>query len=509
MSPMLKEKIRESLFSVLPITVIVFLLCFSIAPIPNSMLLAFLLGAVLLILGMGLFTLGTETAMSSMGELVGASMTRSKKLRWVVLCGLVIGILITVAEPDLQVLARQVSTIPDFVLIGAVALGVGVFLVLALLRILFRISLSYLLIGCYILVFTLAAFVPKDFLAVAFDSGGVTTGPITVPFIIALGVGVSSIRSDKNTQDDSFGLVALCSIGPILMVLILGLLYQPTEASLGTAESWVAADSRELWGHFSSAFPEYLWEVLLALGPILLFFVVFQLFSPRLPRSRMIRIGVGTVYTYVGLVLFLTGVNVGFLPAGNYLGKQLASTDYGWVIIPVGMVIGFCIVAAEPAVHVLNKQVEQITDGVISPSAMNWCLSIGVSLSVGLSMVRVLTGISIFWFLIPGYILALGLTFFVPKIFTSVAFDSGGVASGAMTATFLLPFAMGACEALGGGAENVLADAFGIVSMVAMTPLITIQLMGLLYQRRQPKIPEIAIAVDDEVIELMVEEDAG
>lgn len=477
----LKEKLREALTAVLPIIVIVLVLCFSVAPISPSILLCFLIGAVLLILGMMFFTLGAEVAMTPMGEKVGTCMTKSKKLSVIVLLSFLLGLIITVSEPDLQVLARQVPSIPNGILIGAVAGGVGLFLVIALLRMLFRIPLPPLLIFFYLLVFILALFVPDDFLSVAFDSGGVTTGPMTVPFIMALGLGVAAIRNDRHAADDSFGLVALCSIGPIVSVLILGMIYRPGESSYIPPAIPFVNDSVELWSLFHHGFPTYIAEIAVALFPIILFFGLFQAFVLRLSKRTLSKMCVGLVYTYIGLVLFMTGVNVGFMPAGNYLGQMLGSSSNPWFLIPIAMIMGFFIVKAEPAVYVLNKQVEEITDGAISAKSMSTCLSMGVAISLGIAMLRVLTGISAMWFLVPGYTFALAISFFVPKIYTAIAFDSGGVASGPMTAAFLLPLAQGACSAVGG---NIVTDAFGIVAMVAMTPLITIQLLGILSQRR-------------------------
>lgn len=362
------------------------------------------------------------------------------------------------------------------VLILSVACGVGVFLVVAFLRMLFGIPLPPLLLIFYMIIFIFAFFVPKDFLSVAFDSGGVTTGPMTVPFIMALGIGISSIRSDRHAADDSFGLVALCSIGPILAVMILGMIYNPQEANYMPPVIPEIENSVQLWQLFALEFPTYMKEIAIALLPILLFFLIYQIVVLKLTKKKLIKIIVGLIYTYIGLVLFLTGVNVGFMPAGNYLGQIIAGLEKSWVLIPIAMVMGFFIVKAEPAVYVLNKQVEEITDGAISAKAMGMGLSIGVAVSLGIAMIRVLTGISILWFLIPGYAIALGISFFVPKIYTAIAFDSGGVASGPMTAAFLLPLAQGACVALGG---NIVTDAFGVVAMVAMTPLITIQVMGL------------------------------
>ncbi|WP_346698520.1 DUF1538 domain-containing protein [Catenibacillus scindens] len=475
----LLEKLKEALEAVLPIIGIVLLLCFTIAPISNSILMAFIIGAVLLIVGMMFFTLGAEMAMTPMGERMGTRMAKTKKVGIVALICFILGFIITISEPDLQVLAGQVPSVPDMTLIVAVAAGVGIFLVAAILRMLLGIPLSYMLWILYPIVFIIAFFVPEDFIAVAFDSGGVTTGPMTVPFIMALGIGFSAVRSDKHAENDSFGLVSLCSIGPILAVLVLGMIYHPDGGVYTQTVIPDADNSIEMGRLFAEGIPHYMQEIFVSLLPIVVFFALFQLFSLHLNKKSIVKIIIGIAYTYIGLVLFLTGVNVGFMPAGNYLGQVIAGLPYAWVIIPIGMLIGYFIVRAEPAVYVLREQVEELTSGAISGKAMGLSLSVGVAISLGLAMIRVLTGISIFWFLIPGYLLALILAKFVPKIFTAIAFDSGGVASGPMTATFLLPFAMGACEAAGG---NVVTDAFGVVAMVAMTPLITIQILGLIYK---------------------------
>ena len=497
----LLEKLKESLGAVLPIIGIVLVLCFSIAPIPNSVLMTFVVGAVLLIIGMMFFTLGAEMAMTPMGERIGTKLTNTRKISVVIVLCFILGFIITISEPDLQVLAEQVPSIPNYTLIIAVATGVGIFLVAAVLRMLFGIPLAYMLLILYPIIFILASIVPQDFLTVAFDSGGVTTGPMTVPFIMALGIGFSAVRSDKHAENDSFGLVALCSVGPILAVLLLGLLYHPGESGYEQTMIVKTDNSVEMWQLFQEGLPYYMKEMLISLLPIILFFFIFQIVSLHLHKKTLVKIIIGIIYTYIGLVLFLTGVNVGFMPAGNYLGQVIAGLSYPWIIVPIGMLIGYFIVKAEPAVYVLTEQVEELTSGAISAKAMGMSLSIGVALSLGLAMVRVLTSISILWFLLPGYAVALGLTFFVPKIFTAIAFDSGGVASGPMTATFLLPFSMGACEALGG---NVVTDAFGVVAMVAMTPLITIQILGLIYQI-QEQMKEKQVSKDYTSIKVCVE----
>ncbi len=422
--------------------------------------------------------MGAGMSMQPMGEGIGVEISKSKNKWLPLLLCLALGIIITIAEPDLTVLAEQIPSIPNMVLILAVAVGVGVFLLLAFLRTLLGIPLSKLLLVFYLLAFVLAAFAPKDFIPAAFDSGGVTTGPITVPFIMALGIGMVSIRNDKKSSDDSFGLVALCSIGPILSVLILSICYEPSATTTETVIRDIV-DTKDAIREFINAFPRYAEEVLIAILPIIGVFVLFQVITRRYQFHQLLRVGSGFLYTYVGLVLFLTGANVGFMPAGKLIGEEIAGSSYKAVLIPVGMLVGYFIVAAEPAVQVLKKQVEEISSGRITQRAIGLGLSIGVSVSVGIAMLRILSGIPLMWFLIPGYAISLLISFFVPPLYTGVAFDSGGVASGPMTTTFLLPFATGACAAVGG---NLLTDAFGIVAMVAMTPLITIQVIGLFAQ---------------------------
>lgn len=507
-SKKLKEKIHESISSVLPISLLVLVLSAVLVPVEVGTMGLFVVGAVLLIFGMGLFTLGADMAMVPIGNHMGARLTKSKNIWFLSGIAFLMGLLITVAEPDLTVLANQVQGVPNLVLILTVAVGVGIFLVVALLRIIFQWKLSYILVGLYGLVFLLGALIKPEFVPMSFDSGGVTTGPMTVPFILALGVGVANVRSGKNAQDDSFGLVALCSVGPILAMMIISLFFPHLDNVPGENAAAQVANTLEIRATYAEALPHYLWEVFLALAPIILLFFLFQFFALHLPWSEIKKIIVGLIYTYIGLVVFLTGVNVGFLPMGDYLGQQLATLPYNWILIPLGMLMGYMVVAAEPAVHVLNEQVEQVTSGAISKNVMMKTLSIGVAISVGLAMTRVVTGISIWYIVIPGYLIALVLTFFTDPIFTAIAFDSGGVASGPMTATFMLPLAMGACGALGG---NILKDAFGLVAMVAMTPLIAIEALGLVYRIKTKKtiadMPKPAqddqiLDVDDEIIDV-------
>ena len=502
MNQKLKEKVRESLSAVLPITGIVLFLSIFLVPLKIDIVVMFFVGALMLILGMGMFQLGSEMAMSPLGEGIGGHLSKSKNIFMVVIVSLVMGILITIAEPDLQVLSSQVPSIPNATLIWTVAIGVGLFFATAVLRIILKIDLSVLLMILYAGLLIFSFFVPNNFLSVAFDSGGVTTGPMTVPFIMAMGVGLSSMRGDRNASSDSFGLVALSSVGPILAVMLLGCFYAPKEATQIITEIASVVTMRDVFRTFAVELPHYAKEVFISLLPIMAVYAFFQLIVRKYQRRQRLRITVGFVYTYIGLVIFLCGVNVGFAPMGTMLGSEITNSGQKWLLIPIGMLIGYFIVKAEPAIQILNRQVQSVTNGMISAKLMNRALSIGVAISIGLSVLRILTGIPILWIIIPGYVIALVFSRFVPKIFVGIAFDSGGVASGPMTSTFLLPLCIGACSAVGG---NIMTDAFGAVALVALTPLIAIQIMGLQYKfkmNKQMKItkPDSMIPEDSDVI---------
>lgn len=510
MTQALKDKIIESLTSILPIALIIIVLSMTFTPLGSGTFVLFMVGVVLLILGLGCFTLGADMSMLVIGEKIGSAMTHSRKIWLIALLSFVIGIIVTIAEPDLQILAEQVPAVAEkvpqlgnYLLIITVAVGVGIFLTVAMLRIVLRIRLSLLLILFYVTAFILSIFVSDEFWAVSFDSGGVTTGPMTVPFIMSLGVGVASIRSDKNGQDDSFGLVALSSVGPIVAVLTLGIVFDIKGVEYEVTSPAVVENTQDVLFQYLHGFGDYALEVLIALSPILAFFLLFQLVSRSFHKKQIIRIFMGFLYTFVGLVLFLTGANVGFMPVGSEIGKTLAALWDGWMLIPVGMIIGYFVVSAEPAVHVLNKQVERVSAGAISSSAMKKGLCIGVCCAIGLAMLRILLDVNIMYFLIPGYVIALGLTFFTPPMFTGIAFDSGGVASGAMVSSFVLPMAIGACSTLQ-GTGSVMTLAFGCVSFVALAPLISIQILGIVYRRKTHKIKRNFLAVEDRIVEYEV-----
>lgn len=499
------KKLKESIFSVLPISAIVIVINFLTTPMDTYSLISFIFGSVFLTLGMCFYTLGVDTAMTPIGEHIGSKVTKSRKVWYIMLMSFILGVIITIAEPDLAVLELQAG-VPSLTFI--IAVGVGVFMLIAIIRIIFRIKLKYLLLGLYGLLFTIviiAVFVNDGIIPLSFDSGGVTTGPITVPFIIALSSGVTGVLAGSGQEDSEFGTIGICSVGPILMVIILGLINGTTPQS----ESYHTVDFNsfgEVLAHYFKLIPSQLLNVLKSLAPIVVFFIIFQIFSLKLNSITLIKIIVGIFYSVFGLTLFFTGVNAGFMPTGSHIGTVLASLNK-WSIIPIGMLVGLFIVFAEPAVHVLAKQVEDVTEGVITSKSMLFTLAISMAIAVGLAMLRVVTQINLLWIIIPGYTIALAMMFIVPEIFTGIAFDSGGVASGPMTATFLLPFASGAALTISGGAG--VTQTFGVVALVAMTPLLAIQIIGLIYKIKSSRQSRLAsgyfadmLAQEGEIIDL-------
>ncbi|MBO5582762.1 MAG: DUF1538 domain-containing protein [Bacteroidales bacterium] len=501
----LHEKLKESLVSVVPVSLMVFLL--AITPwvdISRHELLVFGAAALLLIIGISLFNLGADMAMTPMGQYIGEGLTKSRKLGILLSICFLMGLLITIAEPDLSVLAGQVGAVMNgTLLILTVGVGVGFFLLLAVLKIVFHSDLTEILMFCYMVLFSIAAVLidsgKGSFLPLSFDSGGVTTGPITVPFIMALGVGIALTVGGRNASENSFGLIALCSVGPIAAVLLLSLTAQ---GDLVFAVPDYSMDTVLDQG-FGGLLGMFALEVGKSLVLVVLFFFILQFTILKLPSTKIIQILFGIVYTFLGLVLFLAAVAMGFMPVGFKIGTQLAAFN-PVILIVFAFVLGMVVVLAEPAVHVLNNQVAEITGGEVSKRQMMTALSVGVGVSIGLSVIRVYYGFSLLYYLIPGYLLSLGLSFFVPKLYTAIAFDSGGVASGPLTSSFILPLVVGACCTLQ-GETAVLDFAFGVVAMVAMTPLITIQTLGFrsvlkVRSRDNAAIQRILASADDQII---------
>ena len=486
-----KKNFKSACVTILPIAVFVMAIVL-FTPADKSMSISFILSALLLIFGSSLFTFGAEISMELIGKKIGKSLIKSKKVWLILIVGFIIGTIVTVAEPDLLVLAEQLTSIPKFLLILIISVGVGFCVLLASARSLFGLNLNIMLIIGFIIIFILMFFVPEDFIPVAFDSGGVTTGTMSIPFILTLGMGLVSSRIDKKAREESFGLVALASTGPIIMVLLLGMFMN--------YESGMTFDS-SIYTHFS--FNDYLIQlvscfkdVILSISPILIVFMIYYYLTRKVSKREMRKIIFGSIITIIGLTIFLVASNVGFLNMGYYIGNYISSTDYKMLLIPITMIVAFFIAIAEPAVVILLDQIQEFTEGGISNTLLKIALASGVSIATGLSMYRVFTGTSFMYYAFIGYGIALLLTFFIPKVFTAIAFDAGGATGGSLTTTFLLPIAIGSCVTLGG---NVYTDAFGLASMVSLVPIITIEIVGLIYSIKT-KVPSSS-TLDDTIVD--------
>lgn len=479
-------KLRESLISTAPIflviTILFLLQKFAFASffdekfvITTNNFLTFLIATVSVVVGMGLFNIGTEQSMTDIGRIIGSSLTKKKNLFFVLIMTFILGVLVTVAEPDLSVLSGQIG-VNSAVIIVSIGVGVGVFLVVGVARTFSKKNLNMLFLAFYGLAFMLIYLINPRFLPICFDSGGVTTGPVTVPFLLGFGLGIAATHGGKNSED-AFGLTALCSIGPILAVIIISFVMEKTGNSL-PAEYVVQALSDSMGDAIVHGLLSSLRSVAISVGPILGFFLVYELLFVRIPWKNLLRIFLGMIITYVGLVLFLSAVEYGFLPIANKVGQGMGSnpTQLLPFALLLGGLFGLFGVLAEPAVHVLVQQIEDVTEGAVKKTTVLIVLAISISVAVILSLVRSYFKFDIMYYLIPGYILAFLLSFFVPPIYTAMAFDSGGVASGPMTSTFVLPFCIGFSYSLG---ADVYQYGFGLVALVALMPLIVLQALGL------------------------------
>jgi len=481
MRKVLMEKLKESIYAVLPISAIILVLHFTIAPLSPWTLWMMLVGMAMLFVGLTLFSIGVELAMLPIGEHVGSALISSRKMVLIIIALFIFGFIVTAAEPDLSVLANQVASIPNLMLVIGISVGVGMFLVVAVLRVVFRWRLGHVLTIAYSIAFIVAIF-SSDYLAVAIDSAAVTTGPVTVPFLLAIGSGFAAVSNSRNAEDDNFGISAICSVGPIISVLILGMFYDSTNTQFLPQQSAEITDISGLFSLFGLGMWHTLQDVIIIIVPILAVFLIFQIIKLKLSRIELIKIFVGLAYLLIGLTIFLAGVNNGFMPAATSLGEAIGQLSYKWILIPISLVIGACVVLAEPTVYVLVNQVGKITDDAIPRKLILFAMALGVGIAMSLSMVRILSGLSIWWFLLPGYSMSLLLTFLVPDIFVGIGFDSGEVVTGAMSAAFVIPFAVGVCSVIPG--RNVVVDAFGIAGLITMIPPIIIQTMGLIYSRK-------------------------
>lgn len=484
------EKFKEVILSVLPITVIVLILHLTLTPLETPQLIRFILGALFIITGLSIFLIGVDKGITPIGSLMGEAITKTNKIILVSAAGLILGFLISIAEPDLHILAGQVDFVTGgmlskYTIVAVVSIGIAVFLTLGLIRIVYNVPLYKLLTFLYLIVFALAAFTSPEFLAISFDASGATTGALTVPFVLALALGVSELKKDsKASEKDSFGLVAITSVGAIISVMVMNII-AGTDKLSGSLE-YKVSESDSIIGPFIDQLPIIAGEILLALLPIIVLFLVFQKLTFKLPRKSVHKIYKGLAYTFIGLILFLVGVHAGFMDVGSVVGYSVASLENKSYVVIIGFILGLVTILAEPAVHVLTHQIEDVTSGYVRRKVVLLALAIGVGVAIGLSMIRILIEeIQLWHYLLPGYIIAVTMSYFVPKLFVGIAFDSGGVASGPMTATFILAFAQGVAEAVEGA--DVLREGFGMISMVALTPLIALQILGFIFKIKSPK----------------------
>ena len=484
------SKFKEVLFSVLPITAIVIILNFTLTPIDTTLFIRFLIGAALIIIGLTIFLIGVDVGITPIGNNMGASIVRPNKIWIVVIAGLLLGFFISIAEPDLYILAGQVDSVTSGLItkisiVAVVSIGIAIMLSNRLTRIVYNVPLFKILTVLYGIILVLAIFTPREFIAIAFDASGATTGALTVPFVLALAMGVSKLKKDsKSSEKDSFGLVAIASTGAIIAVMIMSIVSKTDKITGSLDTTQTASDS--IIQPFLEKLPHLASEIIIALTPIIAVFLIFQKISFKLSKSQFRKILFGMLFTFIGLVLFLLGVNAGFMEVGSVVGYKLASMDSYVYLIVVGFVLGLVTILAEPAVYVLTHQIEDVTSGYVKRKVVMATLAVGVALAVALSIVRIIVPeIQLWHYLLPGYIISIALMYFVPKLFVGIAFDSGGVASGPMTATFILAFTQGAAERI--ETANVLIDGFGVIAMVAMTPLIALQVLGLFFKIRSKR----------------------
>ena len=500
------SKMKETAVSVLPVMAIVLFLGFTFVPLDKFLLARFIVGGLFLIIGLTIFLLGVDLGIQPMGERCGAELTKKRSLPLLLTVAFIIGFIVTAAEPDIQVFGDQVRGVFPFVnkltITFVIAAGVGLFIMLGLLRTVLNLSLKWTFFISYSLLFALSFLAPQSFLGIAFDSGGATTGPMTVPFIMALGLGVSSVRDD---DDNSFGLTGVCSVGPVMAVLIYAIIIRKMVSSTGSATTGteealntvveLAGSTAAPAGFFSKIFSPFgetaghvFREALTSIAPLFALFVIFQITLLKMTKRQVIRIIIGFIYAFFGLTIFLIGVNGGFSQAGAELGKELGQLALNrggawyFLLIGTGLLLGAIIVCAEPAVWVLSEQVEHVSGGTIKRKVLLIFLSVGTAVAIGLSMWRAVSGFNLKYILIPGYLISMLLMIFCPVLFSGIAFDSGGVASGPLTSTFVLSFTLGAAASGKGG-----NDSFGVIALVAMMPLLAVQLMGIIFKMKQRK----------------------
>ena len=491
------QTIKETFLSSLPLAIIMIIMCVFVAPMNDPLnYIKLTIGYISVVLGQSLFLVGLDTSILPIGKMVGGSLIKLKKTVFIIFFGVLFGLLATVAEPALSVLARQVHMIMNIVdvtvFIWVMGAGIGVFVGFALFRIIkdFNIRIVFLLL--YAIIFITVIFVPNEFIALAFDGSGATTGDVSVPFILVLGLGISATMSKHKTNDESFGIIGLASVGPILAVFLYGIILRIIHGGAIPAADMYDPGTAESLG---SILVGNLSDVALALLPIVILFLPFQFFFIKLPKKELLKILLGTIPVYLGLLIFLSGIDFGFAFAGKYIGEiffQASRPEWSkWLLLGVGFILGAAITLSEPAVTVLGDQLEEITNGHIKNLTIRITLAIGIGFASLLSMLKILTQVNILYFLIPLYVIALIMMRFTPKLFVGLAFDSGGVTGGALTSAFLTPLTLGVAQVVaeeaGPTAQSVLTNGFGIIAFISVTPLIAVQTLGIIYELKSKR----------------------
>lgn len=481
---MIFSKFREVFFSVIPITVLVLILNVTIVPMELSMIIRFIIGSFCVIIGLTVFLLGVDIGISPLGDLTGLALAKTNRLWSVLLGGLILGFFISVAEPGLMVLASQVDyvtagSIGKIVLLVVVSVGLAMMLSLGFLRIFYNIALHKVLLVLYLMIAVMAIVVSNEILAISFDASGSTTGILAVPFILSISAGISKLKKDsKASENDSFGLVAIASTGAIIFVMLLGIVSKT--GRFNSDFDLAVNNSKGILSSFLSVVLPGIKESITAIMPLLIIFFVFQKLSFRLKYKKLRAFITGFIFTFVGLFTFLIGVNAGFMDVGMSIGKSLAVLDKKVYVIVIAFILGVVTILAEPAVHVLTHQIEEVTSGYVRRRAVFISLAVGVGTAVALSVVRILVPeIQLWHYLLPGYILCIVLMFVTPKLFVGIAFDAGGVATGPVTATFIMAFIQGVAFSVEGA--DLIIDGFGMIAMVAMTPILTLEILGVIF----------------------------
>ncbi len=485
------QTVKETFFSSLALAVII-VICLLIAPL-NSFgdYVKIIIGYACVVIGQSMFLVGLETSILPIGRMVGGSFAKYNKLGFVLAFGFIFGLLATVAEPALAVLAKQIGGIMPLVnstlFIWITATGIGIGVAIALVRIVKNISIKWVFAILYGIVFLLVIFAPEEFVALAFDGSGATTGDVSVPFILVLGLGISATFSKSKTNDDSLGIIGISSVGPIVAVLLYGIIVKAVNGTLPPENVYDMSTQSAL----GAIVLGNLGDVALAVLPIVLISVPFLLFLLKLPRRTFLKLMMGVIPVYLGLLIFLSGIDYGFGFIGQYIGKIFFAPsrpeNFKWLLLLVGFVLGAAITVSEPAVTVLGDQIEELTNGHIRKLTIRITLAIGIGFASLLSILKILTEVNILYFLAPLYALSLIMMIFTPKLFVGLAFDSGGVTGGALTSAFLTPLTLSIAQSVAesqGGKLSVLTNGFGIISFISVTPLIAVQALGIIYNLR-------------------------